>query len=253
MTCQPCQGLRSCIHHHPPVVTFFICVVTLGFTYLLFGAYIMTQPVQDIDFTQEWGGILHALSTGKICTQSNSSQHVEGTRNPEDSANASALVTITISPWQLVANHSSLKIIANGTQLGMKGTDTQLTITLISHWLSTQCNISEVECTAKYCISLTGPRELLPRSTQSIQCPLNSSSVPEIYMLETEPIASTKCYNLMYDGNLKENLIPQEEAALCAQRLRNAALVILALAFLWMVLLAFCSPSFKEKKTEGPL
>ncbi|XP_018414587.1 PREDICTED: transmembrane protein 248-like [Nanorana parkeri] len=175
---QPCQGLRSCVLHHPPMVTFFLCVVTLGFTYLSLGVYIKTQPVRDIDFTQDWGDILQAVSVGKVCARGNSSRRkttVEGTRtvNPEDSANVNALVTFTVSPWQLAVNHSSLQIIATGTQLGMRGQfgwqtcpgeDTPLTFSLTPYWWSIQCNGSEAECTVKYCVSLTGPRDLLPQS-----------------------------------------------------------------------------------------
>lgn len=257
----PCQGLRSCVLHHPPVITFFVCVVTLGITYLALGFYVKTQPVRDFDFTQDWGDILQALSAGKVCAQGNSSRHitaVDGTRtvNPEDSANVSVLVTITVSPWQLALNHSSLQIIATGAQLGMKdpSEDTPLTITLTSYWGSIQCNDSEMECAVKYCVSLIGPRELLPKTTWSRQCPVSGSGVPaipEMYVLEKEPRASTKC--LVYNEDLIQNVISEEDAALCAQRLRDAALVILFLGLLLMVMFALCTPPFKEKKAVGPL
>ncbi|CAI9564132.1 unnamed protein product [Staurois parvus] len=256
-----CQSLRSCVLHHPPFVTFFICVVTLGVTYLALGVYIKTQPVSDVDFTQDWGGVLQAFTVGKVCIQGNGSRHittVDETRtvNPENSANVSVLVTFTVSPWQLALNHSNLQIIATGAQLGMTGTDadTPLTITLTSYWGYIQCNGSEVECAVKYCVSLTGPRELLPQTSWSPQCPVNGSAVPvvpELYVLETEASSSAKC--LVYHGDLTQNIIPEEDAALCAQRLREVALVILFLGLLLTVMFVFCTPPFKEKKTGGPL
>ncbi|KAM5152499.1 insulin-like growth factor-binding protein 3 receptor [Mantella aurantiaca] len=263
MSWQPCQSLRPCLLRHPPMVAFFLCVVTLGFTYLALGAYVRTQPMRDIDFSQDWGGILQALGAGKICPQGNSSRGMttgEGasTENPKDNANVSVLITFTVSPWQLVTNHSNLQIKATGAQLGMKGpgADNPLTITLTSYWSSDYCNASEAECSVKYCLILTGPRDLLPQYTGSLQCPVNGSGVPAVpvmSVLEAEPNASTECYSLAYNGYLAQNVIPGEDTVLCAQRLRNAAFVILFLGLLWIVLFIFCIPPFKEKKTGGPL
>ncbi|KAM3917773.1 insulin-like growth factor-binding protein 3 receptor isoform 1-T3 [Leptodactylus fuscus] len=265
MGCPFCSGLRLCVRHHPPLVTFFLCLVTLGATFLYYGIYIRTYPVKDDDFTRDFDTVLQTLSASKICAQRN----VTATSNPlnigsasdhEDLANVSVLAGLTLSPWQLSFIHSDLQIHATASQLGMRGpgTASYLLITVTSSWWSAQCNDSDTRCSGKYCVTVTGPRSLLPQSWSPFQCSAANLSRPqlhlELYVVGVEMDAPSNCYSLQYreDPSLKA-ILSQEDCAVTSTHLLASVLVCLLLALLLFVVSGCWTLPIKDKRTPGEL
>ncbi|KAG9464900.1 hypothetical protein GDO78_019231 [Eleutherodactylus coqui] len=271
MGCPFCTGLRLCVRQQPPLVTFFLCLVTLAATFLCFGLYIRTYPVKDADFTKDFDTVLQTLSAGQICPQRNvtgpltspeSGQGSSARSAPdhEDPAHVSVLASVTLSPWPSSVNHSGLQIRAKASQLGMKGpaTDSPLLITVVSSWWSAQCNDSDAECSGKYCVIVTGPQSLLPQSWSSFQCsaanPIRRQLRPELYVVEEETGTPQNCYSLQYRGDpgLKA-VISQEDCAVASAHLLAAMLVCLLLALLLFVVGGCWTFPIKDKRTPGAL
>lgn len=246
-------------------MTFFLCLVTLTVTFLCFGIYIRSHLVKDADFTKDFDTVLQTLSTSKICPQRNVSAPpaalglVQGSSiiAAPDLGNVSVLASVTLSPWQPSGNHSGLQIRATAGQLGMKGpgTDSHLLVTVTSSWWSAQCNESDSECSAKYCVIVTGPQSALPLSWSSFQCsPSNHQLHPELYVVEAETDTPSKCYSLQYRGDphLKAMISPEDRAR-SSGRLLFAVIFCLLAALLLLVVSTCLSHPIKDKRTPGAL
>ncbi|XP_075035025.1 insulin-like growth factor-binding protein 3 receptor isoform X2 [Mixophyes fleayi] len=264
--CRPCQGIRSSVLRHPPVATFFLCLVTLSVTFLSYGAYIQTHSVKD--FTQDWDSFLRTLSLKKICPQGNmTSSSPDLTVGPskvpavhtEGLGSVSVLAGIMLSPWQLAVNHTGLRIYTTGGQLGMRGlsADAHLTVTVTSGRWSVQCNNSDTECSVRYCVTVTGPSSLLPRTRSSPSCPESISSdqlLLDLYVVKDGPDTSSKCYHLVYNGDtVLENMVPQERT-LIFHRLMLTSISLLTLGVFLCLVSAFCNqPPRMDKWTHVAL
>ncbi|XP_075035026.1 insulin-like growth factor-binding protein 3 receptor isoform X3 [Mixophyes fleayi] len=265
--CRPCQGIRSSVLRHPPVATFFLCLVTLSVTFLSYGAYIQTHSVKD--FTQDWDSFLRTLSLKKICPQGNmTSSSPDLTVGPskvpavhtEGLGSVSVLAGIMLSPWQLAVNHTGLRIYTTGGQLGMRGlsADAHLTVTVTSGRWSVQCNNSDTECSVRYCVTVTGPSSLLPRTRSSPSCPESISSdqlLLDLYVVKDGPDTSSKCYHLVYNGDtVLENMVPQKERTLIFHRLMLTSISLLTLGVFLCLVSAFCNqPPRMDKWTHVAL
>ncbi|KAM4025371.1 insulin-like growth factor-binding protein 3 receptor isoform 1-T3 [Anomaloglossus baeobatrachus] len=260
MPCLCCAGLRLCVRHHPPLVTFLLCLVTLAITFLCFGIYLRSYPVKDADFTQDFDTILQALSASPICPQRNVTGRPSSPASaPEDGErdSVSVLAGVTLTP---PVNYSGLRIQATAEQLRMKGpgTDSPLLITVTPSWWSAQCNDSDAECSGKFCVTVTGPPSVLPQKWSPLQCsavtPSGHRLPPELYVVETETHVPSECYSLKYRGDpgLKA-MMSKEDCAVVSGRLLSAMLICFLLALLLMVVGACWSSPLKDMRTPGPL
>ncbi|KAG8535993.1 hypothetical protein GDO81_027341 [Engystomops pustulosus] len=118
MSCQFCGGLRLCVRHHPPLVTFWLCLLMLAATFLFYAFYIRAFPVNDADYTKDFDTVLQTLSASKLCPRWNATAAVPSLQSSEDVANASVLASVTLPSS---VNHSALQIRATARQLGMTG------------------------------------------------------------------------------------------------------------------------------------
>ncbi|XP_040296591.1 uncharacterized protein LOC121008232 [Bufo bufo] len=262
MGCLFCTGLRLSVRHHPPLVTFFLCLLTLAATFLCYGVFIRTYPVRDADFTQDFDTVLQTLTASKICPQKNGTAPTvqASSADRSDLASVSVLASVTLSPWQPSVNHSGLHIYATASQLGMTGpgADSPLLITVRSSWWSAQCNDSDAECSGRFCVTVSGLQAVLPQSWSSLQCNTENGSGqqprPELYVVEIETDDPQKCYSLQYRGDpdLKA-VISQEDRAVSSGRLLTAAVFCLLVALLLLVVSGCWTLPIKDKRTPGAL
>ncbi|XP_073403496.1 insulin-like growth factor-binding protein 3 receptor isoform X2 [Dendrobates tinctorius] len=263
MACPLCAGLRLCVRHHPPLVTFLLCLATLAVTFLCFGSYLRLYPVTDDDFTKDFDTVLQTLSAHPICPQHNvtglPTSHpaaIGSAADHEDHDNVSVLAGVTLTP---PGNHSGLRIWARAGQLGMTGpgTDSPILITVTSSWGSAQCNDSDADCYRKLCVIVSGPRSVLPQKWSSFQCsavnPSGHQLPPELYVGETETGVTSECYSLKYrrDPGLKA-MMSTEDSAVVSGRLLSAVLVCFLIVLLLIVVGGCWSSSLKDKRTPGP-
>ncbi|XP_069591101.1 insulin-like growth factor-binding protein 3 receptor isoform X1 [Ranitomeya imitator] len=263
MACALCAGLRLCVRHHPPLVTFLLCLVTLAITFLCFGLYLRSYPVTDDDFTKDFDTVLQTLSARPLCPQHNVSGPptaqpavVGSAPDHGDHDNVSVLASAALTP---PGNHSGLRIWATARQLGMTGpgTDSPLLITVASSWGSAQCNDSDADCSGKLCVIVSGPSSVLPQTWSSFQCsavnPSGHQLPPELHVGETETGVTSECYSLKYrrDPGLKA-MMSAEDCAVVSGRLLSAVLVCVLFALLLMVVGGCWSSPLKDKRTPGP-
>lgn len=268
MAAPVCSGVLLRVRHHPPLVTFFLCLVTLAITFLCFGIYVRTFLVKDADFTKDFGTVLQTLSAGKICPQRNVTgpsaalDSVQGSSiiSAPDLGNVSVLASVSLSPWQPSANYSGLQIRATAGQLGMKGpgSGSHLLVTVTASWWSAQCNDSDAQCSAKCCVTVTGPQSALPLSWSSFQCSAGNPSryqlLPDLYVVEAETDTPSKCYSLQYRGDQDLTaMMSQEDRTVSSDRLLFGMLFCLLAALLLLVVITCWTHPIKDKRTPGAL
>ncbi|XP_069812243.1 insulin-like growth factor-binding protein 3 receptor [Dendropsophus ebraccatus] len=272
MACTFCTGLHLCARHHPPLVTFFLCLLTLATTFLCFGVYIRAYPVKDADFTKDFDTVLQTLSAGPICPQRNATAPAAPSEPPQALAggpaaglgSVSVLISVTLSPWQRSANYSGLQICATASQLGMKGsstgsdTDPHLLLTVSSSWWSAQCNESDTECSGKFCLTVIGPQSSLPLSWSPLHCspanPNRPQLLPELYEVAGGSDTSSQCYSLQYSGDpLLKAMMSLVDSSTSSARLLVAMLCCLLAALVLLVCSACWIHPMKEKRTPGAL
>ncbi|MBN3321234.1 MORC2 protein, partial [Atractosteus spatula] len=68
---QPFGNLRRCTEDQPPVVIFFLCLLSLAVTFIGFGAYARSHEVKNPDIVQDWNQVLGSLAKLRFCVLEN--------------------------------------------------------------------------------------------------------------------------------------------------------------------------------------
>ncbi|CAH2308027.1 Hypothetical predicted protein [Pelobates cultripes] len=260
---------HSVMCQDPPVFVFFVCLVTLSLTFLVFGVFIDSYDVRDSDLTQDWHTFFVALSLLDVCLfgkeagRANSTGMAGSTLAvskgpPETIGNVSTLALLRLPSQYMGANHSSLQISVTGQQLGIKGFhgDASLIVTVFALETSTACNDSKTNCPVKTCVTVIGPQSLLPKSKSPMLCPrVDPNPMLVLYLSARKPDITAECYRVGYIRN------PQLEAWISKadRNINSIRLICLALTLLVVAILLFCmtcstsSQPVQENKHLGAL
>ncbi|XP_075438183.1 transmembrane protein 248-like [Ascaphus truei] len=183
--CQPCGGLRSCVFQQPPLLMFFLCLVTLAVTFLSLGAYVKTHPVRNADVTQDWDSLLQALGLLQFCPQGNTTGRVTplllagsplnvSGLHPGGLASTSVLVGLSLRPWDPVTNTSGLRLSVSSAQLGLRGEGTGADLFVTVSPVRSAGGCGDTDCSTKYCVTVTAPVSLLPQARRIGCCVLSA-------------------------------------------------------------------------------
>ncbi|MEE6522724.1 hypothetical protein FKM82_021347 [Ascaphus truei] len=211
--CQPCGGLRSCVFQQPPLLMFFLCLVTLAVTFLSLGAYVKTHPVRNADVTQDWDSLLQALGLLQFCPQGNATGRVTplllagsplnvSGLHPGGLASTSVLVGLSLRPWDPVTNTSGLRLSVSSAQLGLRGEGTGADLFVTLSPVRSAGGCGDTDCSTKYCVTVTAPVSLLPQARSPLQCPQSMPSAPpppDLYVAQRYPGHPSHCYTATYN------------------------------------------------------
>ncbi|XP_060894068.1 transmembrane protein 248 isoform X2 [Labrus mixtus] len=235
---QPLTNLRDYVSQNPPVVTFFLCLLTLAVTFVCLSSYSYNHNVPNPDTTKVRSHLLSSLSQFKLCVNSNASlpELVSPTTSPlrlrkrdvsvhpTNTPSVTTLhlrVPLVVTP---ISNSDSLKNLAlhtalNSSQLRLEGNDSiNMTLEIVSG------NDTYT------CLTISAPTHLLPMSLLPSKCPASEKNISPIHVEATKQLhtVSQTCYSLRSenDPSLMVMLTP-EERSVAARHLLEVSVCLL--------------------------
>ncbi|XP_074854547.1 insulin-like growth factor-binding protein 3 receptor [Carettochelys insculpta] len=238
-------ALRPCLQRRPPLVCFGLCLLSLAAAFTGFAVYIQSHEIRDADVTQDWNLLLVSLSHLSFCTMNGTLGLTTpvpspGTTSalPGDLLTLSVWVGLTFSlPGGVRPNATHLALTATGHQLGLGGPDAKQPIHMvaITPWPPDPTSQGS-------CLSLAGPRSLLPQTRTPPHCTVGDLAGPS----QEEP---GSCYQPHYQPNPNlTTMLTLEDRHLCSQRLLLAGLSTLCLCALLLCTAGLCQPAPRDSR-----
>ncbi|KAG8431140.1 hypothetical protein GDO86_019353 [Hymenochirus boettgeri] len=255
-----CPRLWTCMLQNPPLVMFSLCLLTICVTYLSFGLLIWIRPVTDADSTEEWDGLLKALSLLMICPsgllpEQNSFLPIE--HLPGKLHNTTLLVRLNINPSDPSILKPAMRISVTATQLGLKGHEMDGNMSITVNPSTDQRNCNDSDCAMKFCVTVIGVHSLLPPKRSSVHCPETGtkdqlSTEAKVWQKGTEIPAD--CYRIVYNSSTSLDVtLSQEDRTICSTRLFYSVFALFLCGGLLCILGYFCLPPTQDKKSQGLL
>ncbi|KAH0626403.1 hypothetical protein JD844_001364 [Phrynosoma platyrhinos] len=243
--CSLLGSLRVCLERHPPLVTFFFCLLSLAVASIGFSAYIQSHEVQNPDVKEDWNSLLQSLAQLMFCvpnkTQENASPSPPSTTIADSHTTVSVIVGLTFDLHNGTdpPNGTHLSLTVSGTKLGLRGPDAKEPI----HVLAVIMNSDSRES----CLSIIAPSSLLPKTRQPLTC-----VIEERDMHLQEPGI---CYQSQYQTNPAlssmldqvKRMWERADRALCSQRLLMTGVFLLCLCAMLCCAASLCYPVPREK------
>nr|XP_015221893.1 PREDICTED: transmembrane protein 248-like isoform X2 [Lepisosteus oculatus] len=238
---QPFGNLRRCMEDQPPVVIFFLCLLSLAVTFIGFGAYARSHEVKNPDIVQDWNQVLGSLAKLRFCvlengTDSSTAPLVTGETHASaplvqhethdghvgnPSSDPLALTHLSIvgqldwAPQRQDQDPVYLSATLWGKQLDFKGSaeKTALNISFIlPSWSQLAGNGSERQSgPSRTCIGFSAPARLLPDTPHPQECPTgmdSNSELPSVRAVVSplssqEPQNALGCYSTVFTSDPK--------------------------------------------------
>ncbi|XP_061446130.1 insulin-like growth factor-binding protein 3 receptor isoform X3 [Rhineura floridana] len=236
--CSLLGSLRVCLERHPPLVTFFFCLLSLAVAFVGFAAYIQSHDVQNPDVKKDWNTLLKSLAHLMFCTP-NTTQENALTSSPS-TITAATRTTISVTVGLTFVLHNGtdppngtlLGLTVSGEKLGLKGPDAQESIHLLVIIMNSISHES--------CLSITAPSSLLPTTRQPPTCVIEEQ---DMHQEETRI-----CYQSHYQANpALSSMLDQADRALCSQRLLMTSAFLLCLCVMICCAAGLCYPNPRDK------
>ncbi|XP_048841897.1 uncharacterized protein zgc:158398 isoform X2 [Brienomyrus brachyistius] len=148
----PFQNIRTNLMNNPPVVVFFLCMVSIATAFIGFGAYTKKYEVRDPDVAQE--------AAGEVST---------------NYSHWSLLVPLVLSGSTPKQHPASFKMALRGSLLGLKGPAGKTVLNLTLHFLTErELNASHAgdgSSSGSTCLSFMAPAHFVPHTRMPPLCP----------------------------------------------------------------------------------
>ncbi|XP_060111734.1 insulin-like growth factor-binding protein 3 receptor isoform X2 [Heteronotia binoei] len=238
--CSLLVSLRICLERHPPLVTFFFCLLSLAVVFGSFAAYLQSHDVPNPDVKEDWNSLLTSLARLMFCIP-NKTHEDTSTSSPSAAAefrtNISVLVGLTFELQNGTdpPNGTHLALTVTGKELGLKGPDTQEPIHLVIAVMNSLSHGS--------CLSIIAPSSLLPKTRQPPKCVMQEQSM--------HPEETGLCYQSHYQADPSlSSMLDQADRALCSQRLLLTTAFLLCLCATLCCMAGLCYPAPRDKRGQ---
>ncbi|KAM6451235.1 insulin-like growth factor-binding protein 3 receptor [Liasis olivaceus] len=217
--CSLLASLRICLERHPPLVSFFFCLLSLAVAFVGFAAYIQSHDIHNPDVKEDWDSLLKSLAHLKFCIQNKTQENVTSPPSmttAESPTSVSIMVGLTfdLHNGTDLPNGTHLGLTISGTKLGLRGPDAQKSI----HLLAVITN----SLSRENCLNIIAPSSLLPKTRKPPKCVTGKQSMN----LEMPGI----CYQSHYQTNpALSSMLDQADRTLCSQRLLMTSAFLLCL------------------------
>ncbi|KAK5871413.1 hypothetical protein PBY51_004297 [Eleginops maclovinus] len=232
---QPVTNLRDYVPQNPPVVTFFLCLLTLAITFICLSSYSYNHTLPNPDSVKDWNHLLSSLSQHRLCVQANASSSELVSPVPSPLMNKDSLATPTKTPLTTLhlkvplsvttnSNSGSLKNLGlhtafRASQLHLGGTETvDVTLAFLS------------ENDTYTCLTISAPAHLLPMRLLPPECPAFKKNTSPIHVEVSaqKPAASQTCYSLhSQDDPTLTVMLTQEERNVAVRHLLEVSVCLL--------------------------
>ncbi|KAM4697679.1 uncharacterized protein WCC33_013272 [Rhinophrynus dorsalis] len=229
------------------------------------------SPCQGCRSPPGLDSFLQGLASLKICVLGNEtweapsltqagSPHIASQVHSGDVGNTSVMTSLKLDLGDSITMNTALQISVTARQLGLKGrgANDNMTVTVfpVSNMESMAVHGSNSSF-SNYCITITGPKSLLPQSRSSLQCPLRSPSAqmsPVLKVVGQESEAPPVRYRIMYNStSALKSMISQEDRSLCSKRLIVASLTFFVMGCVLCLINTSCLQSPQDQKFQGIL
>ncbi|XP_020654614.3 insulin-like growth factor-binding protein 3 receptor isoform X2 [Pogona vitticeps] len=234
--CSLLGSLRVCLQRHPPLVTFFFCLLSLAVACVGFSIYIQSHEVQNPDVNKDWNSLLKSLAHLMFCVPNKTH---EDASSPSTTA-AESLTTVTVLVGLTFDLHNAtyppngthLGLTVNATELGVKGPGTQESVHLLAVVMNSVSHES--------CLSITAPSSLIPKTRPPPKCVITETNMH----LEELGI----CYQSRYqDSPALASMLDQVDRTLCSQRLLISGAFLFCLCAMLCCAAGLCYPLPRDK------
>lgn len=200
---QPVANLRDYASHNPPMVTFFLCLLSLVLSFICLGAYSYSHTLPNPDIEKDWNQLLSSLSQLQLCTKAmtDSSEIISPAPSSPVKEDTGTLVdpTKTSSVTHLhlevpvavtssrAAKSFSLHTSLRASQLDLSGNEI---INMTLEFLTGNRTHT--------CLKISAPSHLLPLSPRPSKCTAPRKNILPIHVEVSNqlPTASQTCYSL---------------------------------------------------------
>lgn len=239
---QPGTNLRDYVSQNPPLVTFFLCLLTLAISFICFSSYSYTHTVPNPDTVKDWNHLLSSFSQHKFCVQANasSSELVSPVPSPlmdKDSLVSSTKTLTTLHlkvPLSVTTNSNSgsLKNLAlhtafRASQLHLGGTESvDVTLEFLT------------ENDSYTCLTIRAPAHLLPMKLLPPECPEFKKNISPLHVevSDKKPAASQTCYSLhSQDDPTLTVMLTQDERNVAVRHLMEVSVCLLGVCLVLCV------------------
>lgn len=237
--CSLLVSLRVCLERHPPLVTFFFCLLSLAVAFGSFAAYLQLHDVPNPDVKEDWNSLLRSLAHLMFCIPNKT--HEDTSISPSSAAEFHTTVSVLVGlSFELQngtdpPNGTHLALTVTGKELGLKGPDTQEPIRLEIAIINSLSRES--------CLSIIAPSSLLPKTRQPPKCVIREQSM--------HPEEPGLCYQSHYQADpALSSMLDQADRALCRQRLLLTTAFLLCLCAMLCCMAGLCYPAPRDKRGQ---
>ncbi|XP_043924184.1 transmembrane protein 248-like isoform X2 [Protopterus annectens] len=202
VTLYPVENVQNCLTHRPPLVVFFLCLLTIASAFIAFAVYVETHAVRDPDVEQDWNDFLQTISKLHFCFSDNetameeelshittcSIKHhsqanlIDHGHKKVPETNTSSLDSTTVT-WTLrvpmmfnvpqnvkvIPSNTGFQTAVCGRAVGLKGlaADELINITVVFLQFKQQCEQSNTCISSEQidtCITISAPQYVLPKT-----------------------------------------------------------------------------------------
>ncbi|XP_026567684.1 insulin-like growth factor-binding protein 3 receptor isoform X2 [Pseudonaja textilis] len=215
--CSLLASLRICLERHPPLVSFFFCLLSLALAFVGFAVYIQSHDIHNPDVKEDWDSLLKSLAHLMFCITNKTQENVislPSTAEPPTTVSIMVGLTFDLPNGTDLPNDTHLGLTISGTKLGFRGPDAQKSI----HILAVITN----SLSRENCLRIIAPSSLLPKTRKPPKCVIRKQSMT----LEMPGI----CYQSRYQANpALSSMLDQADRTLCSQRLLMTSAFLLCL------------------------
>ncbi|KAM7391878.1 hypothetical protein PAMP_022528 [Pampus punctatissimus] len=242
---QPLTSLRSYVSQNPPVVTFFLCLMTLAVSFIYLSFYSYTHSLPNPDTAKDWNHLLSSLSQFQLCVKANVSSAELTSPVPsslmEQEIDRETSVNSTKTP-SVSSLHLKVPLVVTTSSNSGSLKDLDLYTTLRASQLSlggdeivsvTLDILSENDTYT--CLTISGPTGLLPMSPLPPACAATEKNISPIHVEASyqQPRVSQTCYSLHFkhDPTLTV-MLTQVELRVAARHLLEVSVCLLGICLL---------------------
>ncbi|KAM4746200.1 insulin-like growth factor-binding protein 3 receptor [Anableps anableps] len=211
MSCwQRGSNLREYVFHNPPETTFFLCLLTLAFSFIILSSYSYSHMLPNPDIEQDWNTLLSSFSEFYLCVKENASSPVHTStipplqtmqeKDPKTSENTTRSSSATVLHLHVPVTVTSSSPSAMLKDIGLLTTLTASQLNLGDKELVHLTLRILPEDSKHTCLTISAPKYVLPKTLLPPECSAPETNISTIPVEVTNqlPASSQTCYSLHF-------------------------------------------------------
>ncbi|XP_047447497.1 transmembrane protein 248 [Mugil cephalus] len=241
---QPVTNLRDYISQNPPLVTFFLCLLTLAISFICLSSYSYTHTLPNPDTAKDWNLLLSSLSQFQLCVKENATSSELVSSVPltliEQGNDRKTSVNSPTSPSSITHFHLQvpLAVIGSSPSGSLKNLSLHTALSASQLRLEGQemVNMTLLPGNSTHtCLTISAPKHLLPESLLPPVCNASGNDISSIHVEATNqlPTASQTCYSLHWKNDPSLTvMLTLEEQRVAVRHLLEVSVCLLAVCFI---------------------